>query len=220
MARVLRFQATVPLKFWGEYVSTVVYLVNRLSSRVIGGKSPFEMFYLHALSLSHLRVFGCLYYATSPKEWDKFASRAVLGAFLGYSSTQKGYKICYLLSLKCTVFEPYDTPLTPVSFRSPPMDAFPTDFQPLEEPASLGSSSSAMETSVPESSHAPSMNLRRSSRPSKPHLWLEDYVTQPVISHTCKYPISSCVSYDAFKPAHLYALSSYSSITEPKSFRE
>nr|XP_009781744.1 PREDICTED: uncharacterized protein LOC104230591 [Nicotiana sylvestris] len=92
MARALRFQAAIPLKFCGECVSTIVSLINRLSSRVIGVKSPFEMLYLHAPSLSHLRVFGCLCYATSPEELDKCASRAVPGAFLGYSSTQKGYK--------------------------------------------------------------------------------------------------------------------------------
>ncbi|XP_019229657.1 PREDICTED: uncharacterized protein LOC109210660 [Nicotiana attenuata] len=93
MARALRFQAAVPLKFWGDCASTAVYLLNRLPSRVIGGKSPFEMLYLHAPNLTHLRVFGCLCYVTSPKELDKFASRAVPGAFLGYSSTQKGYKV-------------------------------------------------------------------------------------------------------------------------------
>lgn len=120
--------------------------------------------------------------------------------------------------------EPYDPPLSPASSQSPTMDTFPTDAPHIphhsEEPTSLGYSPSVVEPSVPESSQAPSMNLRRSSRPSKPPLWLQDYVTQPVKSHMCVYPISSCVSYDTLKPAHIHALSSYSSLIEPKSFGE
>ncbi|XP_070050893.1 uncharacterized protein [Nicotiana tomentosiformis] len=92
IARALRFQADIPLRFWGECVNTAVYLLNRLPSRVINFKSPFEMIYLHAPSLSHLRVFGCLCYAVVPKYMDKFASKAMPSVLLGYSSTQNGYK--------------------------------------------------------------------------------------------------------------------------------
>lgn len=120
--------------------------------------------------------------------------------------------------------EPYDPPLSPASSQSPTMDTFPTDAPHIphhsEKPTSLGYSPSAVEPSVPESSQAPSMNLRRSSRPSKPPLWLQDYVTQPVTSHTYIYPIFSCVSCDTLKAAHTRVVSSYSSLTEPKSFRE
>ncbi|XP_070042948.1 uncharacterized protein [Nicotiana tomentosiformis] len=68
MVRALRFQAAIPLSFWGECVSTDVYILKRLPSRVIGFKSPFERFYLHAPSITHLKVFGCLCYTTTPKE--------------------------------------------------------------------------------------------------------------------------------------------------------
>ncbi|XP_075088462.1 uncharacterized protein LOC142170448 [Nicotiana tabacum] len=75
IARALRFQAGIPLRFWGECVNTDVYLLNRLPSRVINVKSPFEMLYLHAPSLSHLKVFGFLCYADMCM--DKFASKAI-----------------------------------------------------------------------------------------------------------------------------------------------
>ncbi|XP_075077318.1 uncharacterized protein LOC142164052 [Nicotiana tabacum] len=99
IARSFRFQAVVPLRFWGERVAIAVYLLNRLPSKVSGYKSPFEKLYLHPLSLSHLKVFGCLCYATTPKMLDKFSPRAVPAVLLGYSSTQKGY-ILYSLHSK------------------------------------------------------------------------------------------------------------------------
>lgn len=77
MARSLRFQASIPLKFWGECVNTAVYLINELPSKVIGFNSLFEKLYLHSPSLAYLIVFGCLCYATNPKILDKFSSWAI-----------------------------------------------------------------------------------------------------------------------------------------------
>lgn len=91
MARSFRFQATIPLRFWVECVTTTVYLINRQPSRTLGYKSPFEMLYLHSPSLQHLGVFDCLCYAACPSIVDKFSPGAVPTVFLGYSSSQKGY---------------------------------------------------------------------------------------------------------------------------------
>ncbi|XP_019238037.1 PREDICTED: uncharacterized protein LOC109218155 [Nicotiana attenuata] len=99
MARPLRFQASIPLRFWGECVNTAVYLLNRLPSKVIGYKSPLEKLYLHPPSLNHLRVFGCLTYETGPNIHDKFSSRPIPSVLLGYSPTHKGY-ILYNLHSK------------------------------------------------------------------------------------------------------------------------
>jgi len=41
MARALRFQASVPLKFWGECVLTSVYFLNKLPTRSLHYKDPF-----------------------------------------------------------------------------------------------------------------------------------------------------------------------------------
>ncbi|GKC80466.1 ribonuclease H-like domain-containing protein [Tanacetum coccineum] len=46
-------------------------------SSVLNGKSPFCLFYDREHNLSHLRIFGCLYYAGIVKESDKFSSRDV-----------------------------------------------------------------------------------------------------------------------------------------------
>ncbi|XP_015170070.1 uncharacterized protein [Solanum tuberosum] len=91
MARALRFQAHAPLKFWGECVLTATFLINRLPSSVLGGKSPYEVFHKQVPKLHYLRVFGCLCYATKPVTTDKFSPKAIPS--VGYSDTQKGYKL-------------------------------------------------------------------------------------------------------------------------------
>ena len=71
------------------------YLINRTPTKVINDLSPFEVLNKTNPSLDHLRVFGCLCFMMIPGELrntlDAKSSKAM---FIGYSSTQKGYK-CY-----------------------------------------------------------------------------------------------------------------------------
>lgn len=72
---------------------TTVYLINRIPSRTLAGKSPFELVFKKHPTLDHLRVFGCLCYATNLKKQHKFSPRGVPSVFLGYYLVQKGYKL-------------------------------------------------------------------------------------------------------------------------------
>lgn len=90
VARANKFQGNIPIKFWGECVY-VVYLINRLPTRVLKGKTPYEQFHGHKPILDHLRILGCLSYVIKMIKSDKFSPRAKAYVLQGYSATQKGY---------------------------------------------------------------------------------------------------------------------------------
>ncbi|CAL9030081.1 unnamed protein product [Prunus brigantina] len=90
---------SVPHHLWGHAVLSATYLINRTPSRVLDFKTPHDVFGDHVspVSVSKLppKVFGCVayvhVYSHQRSKLDPCALRCV---FIGYSSTQKGYK-CY-----------------------------------------------------------------------------------------------------------------------------
>ncbi|XP_040374694.1 uncharacterized protein LOC112199378 [Rosa chinensis] len=100
IARALLFQANLPLEFWAECVLTVVYLINRLPAPLLSGKSPFEKIFQRVPQYSHIRVFGCLAYATNVHPKQKFDPRAHKCIFVGYPFGQKAYKLYDLTTKK------------------------------------------------------------------------------------------------------------------------
>ena len=95
VARSLMFQANVPKRFWSDAVATACYLINRTPTKVLGDHAPFEVLNKHKPSVGHLSVFGCLCYVLIPGQIrNKLEARSTKAVFIGYSTTQKGYK-CY-----------------------------------------------------------------------------------------------------------------------------
>lgn len=76
---------------------TTIYLINKLLSAILHGKSPYELLFGEVPQLDHLRVFGCLCYVIRLPRGDNFAERARQAVLIGYSDTQKGYKLCDLV---------------------------------------------------------------------------------------------------------------------------
>ena len=92
------FQKNVPKSFWGEAVLTTAHLINRLPSRILGFKSPMDIlstFYpnLHTTNNLVPRIFGCVAFVhVHNQNRGKLDPWALKCVFVGYSSTQKGYK--------------------------------------------------------------------------------------------------------------------------------
>ena len=91
VARALRFQANLPVEFWGECVLTAGYLINRTPSSLLGNRTPYKILFGQPPSYTHLRTFGCLCFGKSiNRDKDKFASRARRCIFVGYPYAKKG----------------------------------------------------------------------------------------------------------------------------------
>lgn len=81
-----------------------MYLLNRLPTKAVKGKTPFEAWFGFKLSVSHVRVFGCINYAhVLVVKRSKLERRSLPSIFVGYSSTKKGYMIFDLFTNKILV---------------------------------------------------------------------------------------------------------------------
>lgn len=91
-ARALRFQANLPVEFWGYCAHAAGYLINRTPTKLLGGKTPYELVYNRPPPLAHLRVFCCLCYVHNQKHGGgKFEARGHRSVFIGYPFSKKGW---------------------------------------------------------------------------------------------------------------------------------
>ena len=71
---------------------------------LLGYKSSFELLFHKQPSFTHLSVFGCLCFVSTPSVHRlKFDSRASPCVFLGYPFNMKGYKVLNLYTRKITI---------------------------------------------------------------------------------------------------------------------
>lgn len=90
---------------WTESLLSAVYLINRTPSKVLNGKTPFELVFGHEPNISHLKTFGCLCFATKLNVADKFSERSENCVMMGYSSFKKAYKLFSLESKQFFIFQ-------------------------------------------------------------------------------------------------------------------
>lgn len=67
ITRAINFQANLPHKFWRDSILAATHIINRTPTTILDDRSPYEMLYQTKASYTHLRVFGCLYYASTLK---------------------------------------------------------------------------------------------------------------------------------------------------------
>uniref|UniRef100_A0A2N9FUB4 Integrase catalytic domain-containing protein n=1 Tax=Fagus sylvatica TaxID=28930 RepID=A0A2N9FUB4_FAGSY len=241
IARALMLQMHVPKSFWADAVLTATYLLNRMPSRVLKGKSPFEILFADKSPFSvPLKVFGCVSFVhnLNPSR-DKLDPRAHKCIFLGYSRTQKGYR-CYSPSLQkhfvsadVTFFEdvPYYSPQggqLQESILSSPVIPTPIPFAPQAPPISQVYVRRRHQDAplVPphvESPPLPPSSASTSADPPLPQSTsdLDLPIALRKSKRTCTdHPISNFVSFDHLSSSFKAFSLSVSSIVVPKSYRE
>lgn len=93
VVRSMMFHTNVPKRFWSYAVASACYLINRIPTKILQDVSPFEVLNKTKSSINHLRVFGCVCFVLIPGEQhNKLEAKSVKDIFIGYSTTQKGYK--------------------------------------------------------------------------------------------------------------------------------
>ncbi|RVW27169.1 Retrovirus-related Pol polyprotein from transposon RE1 [Vitis vinifera] len=89
----LMFHACVSFSLWVEAFSTAVFLINRLPSPSLAGKTPYELLFGKQPDYSMLRTFGCLCFPYlrdySP---NKLSPKSTPCVFLGYNTLHKGFR--------------------------------------------------------------------------------------------------------------------------------
>ena len=95
VARSMMFHTSVPKRFWSDAVISACYLINRIPTKILEDQSPYEVLNRSKPVLDHLRVFGCVCFVLVPGELrNKLEAKSTRAMFIGYSTSQKGYK-CY-----------------------------------------------------------------------------------------------------------------------------
>ncbi|KAG6527283.1 hypothetical protein ZIOFF_009380 [Zingiber officinale] len=94
MARSLLKGTHMPARFWGEVVRHAVYLLNRLPTKALGDRTPFEAWMGRKPHLAHLRVFGCVAYVknTTP-HLKKLDDRSSPMVYLGVEEGCKAHRL-------------------------------------------------------------------------------------------------------------------------------
>nr|CAB3451780.1 unnamed protein product [Digitaria exilis] len=94
MARCLLKARDVPSTFWGEAVSTAVFILNRLPTKALRDKTPYEAWHGVKPAVHFMRTFGCVVHVkvTRPHA-AKLDDRSVKMVFIGYEPGSKGYRV-------------------------------------------------------------------------------------------------------------------------------
>ncbi|GJU21073.1 zinc finger, CCHC-type containing protein [Tanacetum coccineum] len=84
----------LPLNFWAEAVRHTIYILNRVPTRALVDKTPYEALYNRKPNLENLRIFGCTAYAkiTIP-HLRKLDDRSIPMVYLGVEEGSKAYRL-------------------------------------------------------------------------------------------------------------------------------
>jgi hypothetical protein len=94
MARNMLKAKGVPVTFWGEAVSTAVFILNRSPTKILKGMTPFEAWHGRKPDVSFLCTFGCMGHVKETRPGlAKLADRSTPMVLLGYEAGSKAYRL-------------------------------------------------------------------------------------------------------------------------------
>jgi len=98
ISHTLLIHGDVPQCFWGDVVLSACYFTNHMSSLVLENKIPHSFLFphepLHPLPLK-VSKSTCFVHNICP-DLDKFSTRSQKYVLLGFTRSQKGYKLRWL----------------------------------------------------------------------------------------------------------------------------
>lgn len=95
MARCMMKAKKIPGYFWGEAVSTAVFILNRTMTRAVDGKTPYEVWHGERPAVHYFRTFGSVAHVKNNRpKLKKFDDRSTPAIFIGYEGGSKAYR-CY-----------------------------------------------------------------------------------------------------------------------------
>ena len=93
-AKAMLFDQGFPLFLWVKAYKTAVYIQNRCPHTALGRKTPEEVLTGTRPNVSHIRIFGSVYYcrlhADNRKKLDPSGEKGLL---VGYSEISKAYRV-------------------------------------------------------------------------------------------------------------------------------
>lgn len=94
MTRSIMKHMAIPNYLWGEAVRHSTYLLNRIATRAVKDRTPYEVLREKKPNISHLRVFGCLSFAkVEAHKLKKLDDRSRMLVHLGTEPGSKAYRL-------------------------------------------------------------------------------------------------------------------------------
>lgn len=94
IARCMLIESGLPISFWAEAIATANYVKNRTPSKLLGGKTPYSLWFGREPNVGYFKTFGCdAYVWNNFKPRKKFDPRGLKGTFVGYHEQSKAFRI-------------------------------------------------------------------------------------------------------------------------------
>ena len=94
MAQSMMKAKGMSVRFWGEAVTTAVFILNRAPTKALKGKMLFGAWHGRKPNVSFLRTLGCVGHVKNTKpHLGKLEDRSTPMVLLGYEEGTKAYRL-------------------------------------------------------------------------------------------------------------------------------